>query len=538
MRIITGTEMKKLDNWAVQEYGVPSLLLMENAGGAVVRKAEQLLENPCGRQVIILAGKGNNGGDALVVARRLHELGAEVRLFLLFPPEDFSNDTLENWQLVEKKGLKWHVLCDENSFYLLKLRLNQCDLIVDGIFGTGFRGKPDNKVSRVIQAVNESNSLVLSIDIPSGLEADSGRIEGVCIKADYTVTFAWAKRGLVVFPGKEYVGQLEIANISLPEEAINELEREEYYVDFNLVKKILPPVNWQGHKNSFGQVLVVAGSYGMTGAAYFACKAAYRSGAGVVTACLPRSLAVDFDIALPEVITYGVEETHQKTIDAAAWLEIVELLERKRAVIFGPGLSKQKQTREVLQQLLQYTKVPLVIDADGLNVLAEDTGILKDIQTSVILTPHPGEMARLLDIPIELVQADRIGAALEAAAKLNAIVVLKGAATITATPQGIVYINSTGCPALATAGTGDILAGIIGGLLAQGIDPVEAAYLGVFVHGLAGDLAAKEKSMRGVIATDVLEELPYALRSIEEKGRPGKGRDNYEKTCMGRNRFK
>lgn len=538
MRLITGTEMKKLDNWAVQEYGVPSLLLMENAGGAIVRKAEQLLENPNGRQIIILAGKGNNGGDALVAARRLHELGAEVRLFLLFSPEDFSNDTLENWQLVEKKGLKWHILSDENSFYLLRLRLNQCDLVVDGIFGTGFRGKPENNVGRVIQAVNESNAIVLAIDIPSGLEADTGKIEGACIKADYTVTFAWAKRGLVLFPGKEYVGQLEIANISLPQEAINELEREEYYVNLDFVKKILPPINWQGHKNSFGQALVIAGSAGMTGAAYFACKAAYRSGAGVVTACLPRSLALNFDIALPEVITYGVEETPQKTIDSAAWPEIEGLLVNKKAVVFGPGLSKQGETKEVLHQLLQNIKVPLVIDADGLNVLAEDTDVLKNIQTSVILTPHPGEMARLLGIPIELVQSDRIGAALEAAAKMNAIVVLKGAASITATPQGIVYVNSTGCPALATAGTGDILAGIIGGLLAQGIDPVEAAYLGVFVHGLAGDLAANEKSMRGVMATDVLEALPYVLRTIEEQGCPGKGRDNYEKTGMGRNRFK
>lgn len=538
MRLITGTEMKKLDNWAVQEYGVPSLLLMENAGGAVVRKAEQLLENPYGRQVIIIAGKGNNGGDALVAARRLHELGAEVRLFLLFPPEDFSNDTLENWLLVEKKGLKWHILSDENSFYLLKLRLNQCDLVVDGIFGTGFRGKPENNVSRVIQAVNESNAIVLAIDIPSGLEADTGKIEGACIKADYTVTFACAKRGLVVFPGKEYVGQLEIANISLPQEAINELEREEYYVDLDCIKKILPPLNWQGHKNSFGQALIIAGSAGMTGAAYFACKAAYRSGAGVVTACLPRSLALNFDIALPEVITYGVEETPQKTIDSAAWLEIEGLLVNKKSVVFGPGLSNKGETKEVLHQLLQNIKAPLVIDADGLNVLAEDTDVLKNIQTSVILTPHPGEMARLLDVPVELVQSDRIGAALEAAEKMNAIVVLKGAASITATPQGIVYVNSTGCPALATAGTGDILAGIIGGLLAQGIDPVEAAYLGVYVHGWAGDLAANEKGMRGVMATDVLEALPYVLRIIEEQGCPGKGRDNYEKTGMGRNRFK
>jgi NAD(P)H-hydrate epimerase len=467
------------------------------------------------RQVIILAGKGNNGGDALVVARRLHELKAEVRLFLLFSPENLSGDTLENWHMVEKLGLKWHILSDENSFYLLRLRLNQCDLVIDGIFGTGFRGKTQKNVCRAIQAINDSKVPVLAIDIPSGLEADTGRIEEHCIKADYTVTFAWVKRGLVVFPGKEFVGQLEVANISLPQEAIRELEREEYYVDKDFACKVLPPIDWQGHKNSFGHVLVIAGSAGMTGACYFTCKAALRSGAGLVTACLPKSLAVNFDIAFPEVITRGVEETVFSSLDAIAWLEIEEMMINKKSVVFGPGLSAEESIKDILQQLLENIKVPLVIDADGLNVLAQNIDVLQHIQTPVILTPHPGEMARLLGISTEDVQSDRIGTALQAAAKLNSIVVLKGAASITAIPQGVAYINSTGCPALATAGTGDILAGIIGSFLAQGICPVEAAYLGVYIHGLAGDLAAGEKGMRGVMARDVLDMVPYALKGIE-----------------------
>jgi NAD(P)H-hydrate epimerase len=453
------------------------------------------METLYGRQIIIIAGKGNNGGDALVVARRLHELKAEVRLFLLFPPENFSGDTLENWHLVEKLGLKWHVLNDENSFYLLRLRLNQCYLVIDGIFGTGFRGKIHKNICRAIQVINDCNVPVLAIDIPSGLEADTGRIEEHCIKADYTITFAWLKRGLVVFPGKEYVGQLEVVNISLPQEAIRELNREEYYVDKDFAGKVLPPINWQGYKNSFGHVLVIAGADGMTGACYFACKAAYRSGAGLVTACLPKSLAVSFDIAFPEVITRGLEETNLNTIDTTAWLEIEELMENKKSIVFGPGLSGEESIKDILQQLLENIKAPLVIDADGLNALAQNTDVLQNVRTPVILTPHPGEMARLLGASTETIQADRIGAALQAAAKLNSIVVLKGAASITATPQGVAYINSTGCPALATAGTGDILAGLIGGFLAQGISPVEAAYLGVYVHGFAGDLAAREKGM-------------------------------------------
>lgn len=516
MRLITGSEMRKLENWAISEYGVPSLLLMENAGGAVVRKAEQILGALSGRPVIVLAGKGNNGGDALVAARRLAELGAEVRLFLLFAPEEFSPDALENWHLVEKKGLKWHVLNDENSFYLFKLRLNHCDLVIDGIFGTGFKGKPENKIARVIQAVNESNVPALAIDIPSGLEADTGKIEGCCIRADYTVTFAWVKRGLVIFPGKEYVGELEVAGISLPQEAITELKQEEYYVNADFVKGILPPVNWQGHKNSYGHVLVIAGSAGMTGAAHFACKAAFRAGAGMVTACLPYSLAGAFDAAFPEVITRAVAETDQQGIDAEAWLAVKEQLKNKKAIVFGPGLSTEESVRAILEKLVEEVEAPLVIDADGLNVLAQDTSILTKATPPVILTPHPGEMARLLAISTEDVQEDRIGTALLAAETLGAIVVLKGAATVTAAPDGRAFVNSTGCPALATAGTGDILAGLIGGLAAQGISPEKAAYLGVYIHGLAGDLAAQKLGMRGVMATDVLKMLPYALRSIEE----------------------
>ncbi|MDX9871327.1 MAG: NAD(P)H-hydrate dehydratase [Clostridia bacterium] len=516
MRLITGSEMRKLEKWAIQEYGVPSLLLMENAGGAVVRKAEKILGELSGRQIIVLAGKGNNGGDALVAARRLAEMSAEVRLFLLFPPEAFSPDALENWHLVEKQGLKWHILNDENSFYLFKLRLNQCDLVIDGIFGTGFRGKPEQKICRVIHAVNESKPSVLAIDTPSGLEADTGRIEDCCIRADDTVTFTWIKRGLVVFPGKEYAGRLEVAGISLPREAIAELKREEYYVNFDFVRGILPPLNWQGHKNSFGHVLVIAGSAGMTGAAHFASKAAFRAGAGMVTACLPYSLAASFDAVFPEVITRGVAETDQQSIDAEAWPVIRQQLKNRQAIVFGPGLSATESVRAILEKLVEEAEAPLVIDADGLNVLALNPEILQNAKAPVILTPHPGEMARLLGISTEDVQQDRVSAAVLAAESLQAIVVLKGAATVTALPEGTAYINSTGCPALATAGTGDILAGLISGFIAQGVSPAQAAYLGVYVHGLAGDLAAAKLGMRGVMATDVLEMLPYALRSIEE----------------------
>lgn len=515
MRIVTGNEMKEIDGWAINDLGIPSLLLMENAGLSVVTKIKKILKNLKGKNVTILVGKGNNGGDALVVARHLYQLGAEVKMFLLFDPDSFKDDVIRNWQMIEALGIKWHLMNDDNSFYLLKLSLNKSDLVVDGIFGTGFRGDPEEKIGRVIKIVNEYSCPILAIDIPSGVDANTGQIGEPCIKADYVVTFAWAKRGLLLYPGKTKVGELEVADISIPELGIDILTTEQHYIDNSLAKECLPELNWEGHKNTYGHVLVVAGSEGMTGAAALSSRAALRVGTGLVTTCLPESLADLFDVIYPEIITKPVAETRDRTLAYAAWQDIEKGLQNKKAVVYGPGLTTQPEIKDILAKLLEKVKIPLVVDADGLNVLAQDTSILNKAQGPIILTPHPGEMARLTSLSTEDVQANRIEVSEMVAKELNAIVVLKGAGTIITTPDGKLFINSTGSPALATAGTGDVLAGVIGGLLAQGIEPVKAAVLGVYIHGLAGDLAGIEKGMRGVIAGDVLEKLPYAIKAIE-----------------------
>lgn len=515
MRIVTGSEMKGLDAWTIEEIGIPSLLLMENAGRAVAQRGIETYGRNCSLNAIILVGKGNNGGDALVAARHLKQLGVDVKLFLLFDPDKFQGDVLVNWEIVKEAGVKWHLLQDDNSFYLLKLSLNQCQLVIDGIFGTGFQGNPTGNVSRAIKIINDSSCPVLAIDVPSGLEADTGKVGEPCITAEYTVTFAWAKRGLLTYPGKELVGKLEVADISIPSQVLELLDNEQYYVDEKMIQGLLLPRDFQGYKNTFGHVLVIAGSAGMTGAAWLASKAVLRSGAGMVTACLPLSAAAHFDAALPEAITKGVMETPKGSLAFAAWPDIRENLQHKKAVVFGPGLTAHTDIYDLLGKLLAYTEEPVVVDADGLNVLAQDLNIIKAKKCPLILTPHPGEMGRLLGISTKDVQENRVEVAQEAASSLNAIVVLKGAATVTASPQGQVYINSTGCPALATAGTGDVLAGTIGGLVAQGIEPVEAAYLGVYVHGLAGDMLAEEKGMRGVIASDVIDIIPVVLKKLE-----------------------
>lgn len=514
MRIISGSDMKNLDTWAVKERGLPTLILMENAGRAAAQKGIELLVGTKDPSVVVLVGKGNNGGDGLAAARHLYQAGIDVKLFLLNHPDNFQASALKNWELIEGLNIKWHLLDDENSFYLLKLSLNQCHLIIDCIFGTGFKGNPSENVARVINIANESTCRILSVDIPSGLDADTGHVGSPCIMAHNTITFAWIKRGAVLYPGRKYTGELEVKDISLPYEVLEILNREEYYVTEPLAKKCLPVLDWEGHKNTFGHLMIIAGSPGMTGAAWLSAKAGLRSGAGLVSACLPSSLADGFDLSLPEVITKGVQETPERTISSQAWTEIKLQLKNKQAIVFGPGIGVNDDVRELLKKILE-AGTPLVIDADGLNVLAFDPGILQNPPGPVIITPHPGEMARLLGISTAEVQGNRVETALKAAAGFNAIVVLKGAATVTALPTGRVYINSTGNPVLAAAGTGDVLAGTIGGLMAQGLDAEKAAVLGVYLHGAAGDRVAQEKGRRGAIASDILEAIPLARKALE-----------------------
>lgn len=514
MRIITGSEMKKLDFWAEKERKIPSLLLMENAGRSVALAVREFLRANSQGSYVFLVGKGNNGGDALVAARHFFQQGAEIKLFYLFPPEDLQGIVRKNRKLLEDLGVKGHYLENEHSFYLFKLCLSTCTLIIDGIFGTGVRkGLPANVV-QAMDLVNACSCPVLAIDVPSGVDADNGQIGEKCIKAQYTVTFAWAKRGLVLYPAKKYVGQLLVVDISFPREGLHLVESVEYYVDRELVKSFLPERAEEGHKNTFGHALVIAGSQGMMGAAYLASKAVLRSGAGMVTACVPQSLADIFDLALPEAITQGVTETAKGALSASGWSEIKPVISGKKAVVFGPGLGTEGEVKHLLQEILQLD-VPVVLDADGLNALAKDKSVLKMAQAPLVLTPHPGEMARLLETTVSRVQENRVEAALQAAVKFRAVIVLKGAATIIASPEKEVFINSTGCSALATAGAGDVLAGAIGGFLAQGLTPVQAAVLGVYVHGLAGDILAREKGLRGVLAGDVVETLPLALKSLE-----------------------
>ncbi len=507
-KIATSAQMREFDRRASDEFGVPSIVLMENAGRNVFDAVRDRLGTVRRRRVAVVCGKGNNGGDGFVVARHLRDAGADVHVLLLGDPNGVTGDAKVNLHILRKTGLEVKSI---ESAADVQLALDRSELIVDAIFGTGLRGDVQGLAADAIHAINASGLPVVSVDIPSGLDADTGRILGVCVKAECTVTFALPKIGLLSFPGATCVGNLIVGDIGIPlslyDEVNIELTGEEW------VCAHLPKRPSDGHKGTFGTTVVLAGSRGFTGAAAMASEAVLRVGAGLSTLGIPLSLQDIMATKLTEVMTRGLPETEVLSLSTAALEPALTLCDKAASVVLGCGLGTHASTCEFVQQFISAIKKPIVVDADGLNCLA-DAHILEGAHGDLVITPHPGEMARLLGISIADVQTDRIGTALAASSRFHCVTVLKGARTLIAEPSGRVYMNPTGNSGMATGGTGDVLSGTIGGLLAQGLSPLDAAVCGVYVHGRAGDIAASTVGMAGMIAGDVLRALPEALMEL------------------------
>ncbi|MGD0622612.1 MAG: NAD(P)H-hydrate dehydratase [Thermacetogeniaceae bacterium] len=531
MRLVKAAVMRSLDQEAGRRYGIPGIVLMENAGLSVV---QYLLgrfweHRPAGRKVLILAGPGNNGGDGLVVGRHLYNRGAGVEVLLTAAPDSYGGDAAVNLKIVSATGIA-HWVFDADGFDRLAGALDRADLIVDALFGTGFRGMPEEPMATLIRMVNAVGKPVLAVDLPSGMEADTGVVAGACIRADLTVTLGLPKLGLYLDPGAGYAGEVVVGDISFPPglaggDALDAWRPPGaaafYLIDIPLVAGFMPRRRPTDHKGSYGHVAVVGGTPGYTGAIALAGNAALRSGAGLVTAVVPASLYPVLAVKLTEAMTRPAPESSGGGFSADAYSALRDLLGRVTALAVGPGLGQDPETAIFLHNLLCGTELPTVIDADALNILARDQGLLKDPLLAEqrkrwVLTPHPGEMSRLLGTSIGEVQADRVGVAMKASQAWGTTVVLKGAHTVVADPGGPVLINPTGNPGLATGGTGDVLAGLIAGLLAQGLTPVQAAAAGVYVHGWAADRLAAARGMAGLIAGDLLEELPLVLKEISE----------------------
>jgi hydroxyethylthiazole kinase-like uncharacterized protein yjeF len=514
LRIVTADEMKALDRAAIEDYGISGLVLMENAGRQVVDLIRRITGDIQDRVVTIFTGKGNNGGDGFVAARHLLNMGAEVKVLSLVNTGEITGDAAVNLEIWRKMGQKVYFVHQGEGINIVKLALMNTDIIVDAIYGTGFNGKIQEKAGRIVEVLNNSGKPIVAVDIPSGLEAGTGRVNGPCVRANYTVTFGLPKLGMFLDPGADYTGEITVADISLPGVLIDKAAPQRYLITPEYITDWLPSRPALAHKGNFGRVLIVAGSRGMTGAASLAGEAALRSGAGLVTVAVPETLHNIMEEKLTEVMTVPLPDNGKGSLSREAGKHILSLLENMDVLALGPGLSQSPDVIALVRELIPSLKTPCVLDADALNALAGEAGVLRKLKAPAVITPHPGEMARLMGTTPKDIQDDRMGSAVKAAAAWKVVALLKGARTVIAAPDGAVYINPTGNPGMATGGSGDVLTGIIASLIAQGLKPVRAAAAGAYLHGLAGDQAAREKGMMGLIASDIISALPAVTREL------------------------
>ena len=513
--MVSAAEMRDLDRRAVAECGIPSLLLMENAGAETVREIQVAFPGESHTRVVVLCGRGNNGGDGFVVARRLAGRGASVRTFLLARPDAVQGDARVNLEILEKLGAPPVEIASAGDLPALGDAIRSAGLVVDALLGTGSRGPAQGLLAEVIALVNRAGKPVVAVDLPSGLGADLPEPQGPAIRAALTVTFALPKVSLLLYPAAGYAGTVRVVDIGIPERlggdgppAVGLLERAD-------VASAFPARDPSAHKGNFGHVLVVAGSVGKTGAAALAALAAQRTGAGLVTLAVPASLNAILEVKLTEVMTEPLPETEAQTIGLDALEPLTRLAHGKSAVAIGPGLGTHPATQRLVRALVARLHLPMVVDADGLNALAGEPDSLQRAGGPLVLTPHPGECARLLDLPRAEVLSDRIRLARETATRFHLTLVLKMARTLVADPVGRLAIVPTGNPGMATGGTGDVLTGVIAGLIAQGIAPPESARAGAYLHGLAGDLAAECVGQEAMLAGDLLGSLSGAIRRMK-----------------------
>jgi hydroxyethylthiazole kinase-like uncharacterized protein yjeF len=513
MIVVTSEEMREMDRLTIEKYGVPSLTLMERAGEGIAAAIVARFGRYTKTGVLVVAGNGNNGGDGFVVARLLKIKRIPCEVALLAHKDEVSTDAAHNLRAYLKiKGKVTEI--GANGLELLNGRIRKNGLIVDAILGTGMKKDVRGLFAQAITMINASGLPVVAVDIPSGLDTDRGTPLGAAIRAQTTVALGYPKLAEVIYPGVDYVGELVVADIGIVAEAVAEVAPKTELLDSEMISRLVPRRDRDTHKGTYGHVLVVAGSRGKTGAAILACRAAMRTGAGLVTLAAPRSLNNIFAGSLIEVMTEPLPDNVAEEMEPLGDAEWHRLLERKNALLFGPGIGVSEATQSTLRWLLRNLAIPWVIDADGLNTLALQMDRLRHAKIPPVLTPHPGEMARLSGKTSSAVNADRVAIARSFALEHRCHLVLKGARSVIATAQGKVFINPTGNPGMASGGMGDVLAGILAALLGQGFSAEDAMKLGVYLHGFVGDTAAGQKGEIGLIASDIIDGLPAGIRAL------------------------
>ena len=525
MRLVTAEQMRAMDRATIDGRHVAGDVLMERAGAGVVRAMAGRYGPLLALRVLVLCGRGNNGGDGFVAARLLKQAGAIPHVVVLGDAAKIEGDAQKHlWAMRDEGVIPVEVRADTE---LYRAAEGEWDFALDAMLGTGAEGAPRGLFAagvEVLRELDDRGVRVVAVDLPTGVDTDTGAIARRTVRADLTVTFGAPKRGQWLYPGRAFVGALEVVDIGLvetPDPRALELATPA------AMAALVPLRDPRAHKGSAGRLLVIGGSAGMTGSVTLAARAANRAGAGYVRAAVPASLADVMAVKLTEEIALAMPETRARSLATAALKPLLAASRDARAVVLGPGLSREKATAALARRVAAGIRTPLLIDADGLNAFEGRLDALRRIVAPAVLTPHLGELSRLSGRDADALEARRIDAAIEYAWAFRAVVVLKGAPTVTAAPDGRATVNPTGNPGLATLGTGDVLSGTIGALLAQGLEPYDAARLGAWLHGTAGDLAAERLGVHGVTAGDLLDTLPLAMRALvtrREEAQPGRAR--------------
>ncbi len=508
MKVSRVAEMRALDREAQQKFGIPQEFLMENAGEAVyfVILKEFGIKN---KKFVVFCGVGNNGGDGFVVARKITSNGGDIKVFILGDKNKLKGSAKKNFEIISKMALQ---IYEVKSIETVKSVIMESDAIIDAIFGTGLVRDVSRIHKEIIQLINESKKTVFSIDIPSGINGDTGEIMKTAVKADYTIAFGLPKIGNMLYPGQGLCGKLYVSHISFPPSLYN---KDSIKVEINSLLK-LPERNKDTHKGDYKKVLFIAGSSNYLGAPYFSALSFLKAGGGLSYLAAPKSISSFIANKGSEIVFIPQKETTSGSIALENKDELLRFSEKVDMVVIGPGLSLNKETQKLVQELTERIKKPLLIDGDGITAISQDIEIVKKREAETILTPHSGEMSRISLIDIAQINKNKIDILQQTAKRLNAIIVLKGAHSLIGYPDERVFINTSGNPGMATAGSGDVLTGTIAGMFGLGLSIRDAVRMGVFMHGLSGDLAVTDKGEDGITAQDILDYLPYTLKYYRE----------------------
>ena len=516
MKMVSSEAMRGIDRGSIEDHGMAGAILMDRAGKGVADAVEDLALHAIDgfAAIRMVAGHGNNGGDVFVAARYLAKRGFDVEVLLACKTEALKGDAAYHFGLMADDEIVARELPDEKDWE--DCCDVSCDIVVDGVLGTGTKGAARGVAAAAIRHINSLSDacLIVAVDIPSGLNADTGEVAGDVVMADMTVTIALPKVGFVSPSALDFVGHVRVVDIGVPDDLVENVESDVDLVVLQDLKTILCRRKSDSHKGTYGHVLVIGGAPGYVGAAALAGRAALRSGAGLVSLLVPESVVSGIIAGAPELMVHGAKATEQGSLSADsldAWQRDIEEFD---SVLIGPGLTTHEAGRALLEKVLKQSKVPVVVDADALNLCEGDLSVLASAECPIVITPHPGEMARLSNRSVEDVQSDRVGVAQEVAQSTGAAVILKGAGTVIVSNEGPVSINLTGNPGMASGGTGDVLAGMVVSFLAQGLGLFDACRSSVYLHGVAGDRAAWRLSQSGMIAGDLIDELPRVVRDV------------------------